>query len=157
AREDADRLNAEQLLHDGVEFLSRDAERGGEGIEIAGEIAGLVELVDELRGDHAVAGLGQDEADLLEQVLAQRRLVGNGLWVVGQLVAVGAAAAAVPAAGETAGRLALSIPEIGGRSLAKAFRRLEARVAAEIERGRIGSFGARILLALGILAGAVVT
>ena len=60
--------------------------------EIAGEIAGFVDEIDEILRDHALGRIGESKHDLLGEMAGKRRLLGDeGLEVV---VTVGAAAGA---------------------------------------------------------------
>ena len=58
----------------GFDFGLRGAEPLGDRLEIAGEIAGLVDQVDQMAADHAPHRIRDRERKLLAQVIRERRL-----------------------------------------------------------------------------------
>ena len=83
----------------------RRAEPLGDGGEIAGQIAGLVDEIDQVTADHAAHRIGDRERKLLTQMIGQCRLGGHeGFQIV---VAVLAAAGADAGPFRVGGRLVL--------------------------------------------------
>ena len=59
----------------------------GDRDEIAGQIAGLVDEIDQMAADQPVGGVEQLDAELLQQMLAQRRVARQRLVETGKIVA----------------------------------------------------------------------
>ena len=92
AREDAGRLQGLQALEHFFDVSERSAKPLGDVLEGAGEIAGLVERVDQRARDHAVGGLFEHDHRLPGEVLAQGDRRGDIGLDVGRAVLAAAAA-----------------------------------------------------------------
>ena len=94
ARAHAGRVEALQDREHGIDFGQRRAELLGDLREIAGEVAGLVDQIDEILPDHAAGRIGDGERELLGQMIGERRLGGDEGFeiVVAVLAAAGAGA-----------------------------------------------------------------
>jgi hypothetical protein len=96
------------LLHfpeDGFDQLERAAETFRQGAEVALHIARLVDQVDDLQSDQPLRGIGDLDAELLFQMLAQSNIARQAVLVIAVLVGeIAAARADAPIC--LAGRLA---------------------------------------------------
>ncbi len=75
----------------------------GRAVEPATQIADLVELIEQVEGDHPVSGVAQVGADLRDQMFAERARTGGGLFDAGYVFAGETAVARRPKMGFRAG------------------------------------------------------
>jgi hypothetical protein len=143
----------------GSSSCRRAAEPRRRLVELGAQIAGFVDLIEQIGGDHPVRLVWQIGADLLHQMLAQGARSRRGLVETGKIVAVDAAAADAPrrVAAEIDRAVAVAaargIPlfrAVGGK-LAR--RRLERRGGFGLQRGadRLGRGNTVFAAALGAL------
>ena len=71
ARAHAGRIERLQDREHGLDVGQRGAELLGDGVEIAGEIAGLVDHIDQVLPDHAAGRIGDRQRDLFGEVVRQ--------------------------------------------------------------------------------------
>ena len=59
------------------DVAARRAELLGDRVEIAGEVAGLVDHIDEIAADHALGRIGDRQRHLFGQMIGERGLRGD--------------------------------------------------------------------------------
>jgi hypothetical protein len=112
ARAHAGRIEVLQHAEYGFQLGERRTELFGNGPQIGGEIAGLVDGIDQVLGDHAMNRIGDRQRELFGEMIAQRRLGGDeGFEIV---------VAVLAAAGADTGPFRIG----GGLGLSRALRRL---------------------------------
>ena len=74
ARADAGRIERLQDGEHGLDLGARRAELLGDGVEIAGEVAGLVHHIDQVLPDHAAGRIGDRQRHLLGEMIGERGL-----------------------------------------------------------------------------------
>jgi hypothetical protein len=77
SRKDARRIERLQRVQDGFHILGASAEAGGNLLDVAQHVTGLVELIDEMLSNQEAGRIDDQEGDLLVQVVAQRHLAGD--------------------------------------------------------------------------------
>lgn len=92
ARGDADRIELLQFLQNGLDQLERAAEALRKRLEIALHVARFVDQIDDLQTDQPRGRIGDLDAELLLQMLAQREVARQRFLVVAVLVGEVAAA-----------------------------------------------------------------
>ena len=115
ARAHAGRIEALQDREHGIDLGERRAELLGDRREIAAEIAGLVDQIDEVLPDHAAGRIGDRQRELLGEMVGERRLGRDeGLEIV---------VAVLAAAGAGAGPFGIARRHLGGGARGDAHRR----------------------------------
>ena len=90
ARADAGRVEGLQDREHRLDFRDRGAELLGDRREIAGQVAGLVDQIDEILADHAARRIGDRERELLGEMVGERALGRReGFEIVVAVVAAG--------------------------------------------------------------------
>ena len=91
ARADAGRIERLQDGQHRLDFGARRPEFFRDGIEIAAQVAGLVDHIDQVLADHAANRIGDRQRHLFGQMVGERRLRGDeGFEVVVAVLAAGA-------------------------------------------------------------------
>ena len=94
ARADAGRIEALQDGEHRLDLGERRAELLGDRRQVAGEIAGLVDQIDQILADHAARRIGDRERELLGEMIGERRLGRDeGFEIVVAVVAAAGAGA----------------------------------------------------------------
>jgi len=92
ARTDAGRIELLQHRQHGVDIILRRAKPIGGLAEIARQVAGLIDQVDQVLADHALGRRGEGDRKLLGEMIRQRHLGGNESLKIIVLVGRGPAA-----------------------------------------------------------------
>ncbi len=94
ARAHAGRIERLQDGEHGLDVGARRAQLGGDGVEIAGKVAGFVHHVDQVLRDHAAGRIGNRQRHLGGEVGGEREFGGDeSFQVIGAVVAAAAARA----------------------------------------------------------------
>ncbi len=94
ARAHAGRIERLQDGEHGLDVGARRAELVGDGVEIAGEVAGLVHHIDQVLPDHAAGRIGNRQRHLLGEMRGQRDLGGDeSFQIIGAVLAAAGARA----------------------------------------------------------------